>query len=97
MLFGSSHLDDVLQADGFEVGVVEFHEVLLNALTSRVPYQKNSSIKVTQKSIKSQYFLRYILLTEVLQIGVDEGHEGVLECSGHHGTIFKQFLIPNCT
>ena len=40
---------------------------------------------------------RYLLLAEVLEVGVVEVHEGVLEGSDQHGTILKQILIQNCT
>ena len=31
-----------------------------------------------------------------MKVGVVVVHEGVLEGSGQHGTVLKQFLIPNC-
>ena len=40
---------------------------------------------------------RYLLLAEVLGVGVVEVHEGVLKGSDQHGTVLKQFLIQNCT
>ena len=42
-------------------------------------------------------FVKYLLLAEVLEVGVVKVHEGVLEGSDQHGTILKQFLIQNCT
>ena len=39
----------------------------------------------------------YILIhDEDHEVGVVVVHEGVLEGSGQHGTVLKQFLIPNC-
>ena len=35
---------------------------------------------------------RYLLLAEVLEVGVVEVHEGVLEGSDQPGTILKQFV-----
>jgi len=35
---------------------------------------------------------RYLLLAEVLEVGVIEVHEGVLEGSDQPGTILKQFV-----
>ena len=39
--------------------------------------------------IKSWHLFRYLLLAEVLEVGVVEVHEGVLEGSDQHGTILK--------
>ena len=39
---------------------------------------------------------RYLLLAEVLEVGIVEVHEGVLKGSDQHGTILKQFLVKNC-
>ena len=39
----------------------------------------------------------YLLLAEVIEVGVVEVHEGVLEGSDQHRTILKQFLIQYCT
>ena len=36
---------------------------------------------------------RYLLLAEVLEVGVIEVHEGVLEGSDQPGTILKQFVL----
>ena len=33
----------------------------------------------------------------MLEVGVVEVLEGVLECWNHHWTILKQYLIQNCT
>ena len=62
-------------------------------------HRKNSFLfKIAQsKWIKSRYLFIYLLLAEVLDVGVFEVHEGVLEGSDQHGTILKQFLIQNCT
>ena len=38
----------------------------------------------------------HILLAEVLEVGVVEVHEGVLQGSDQHGTILKQLLIQRC-
>ena len=40
---------------------------------------------------------RYLLLAEVVKVGVVEVHQGVLEGSDQHGTILKQCLIQNYT
>ena len=40
---------------------------------------------------------RYLLLAEVLEVGVVDVHEGVLEGSDQHETILKQFLLQNWT
>ena len=53
--------------------------------------------KLYMQNGKKLYLFCYSLLAEVLEIGVVEVHEGVLEGSDHHGTILKQFLFQNCT
>ena len=45
---------------------------------------------------KCWYQFRYLLFAEVLEVGVVKVHEGVLEGSGKHGTMLKQFLIQKC-
>ena len=42
---------------------------------------------------KSCYLFRYLLLAKVLEVGVVEVHEGVLEGSDQHGTKLKLFLF----
>ena len=50
------------------------------------------------RSESSTYKLgQYLLLAEVLEVGVVEVQEGVLEGSDDHGAILKQCLIQNCT
>ena len=48
------------------------------------------------KSIISSYILIQLVHDEDHEVGVVVVHEGVLEGSGQHGTVLKQFLIPNC-
>ena len=43
--------------------------------------------------MKSCHLFRYLLLAEVLEVGVVEVHEGVLEGSDQQRTILKQFII----
>ena len=49
-------------------------------------------MKIAQK----RYLLIYLLLAEVLEVGVVEVQEGVLGGSDQHGTILKQFFIQTC-
>ena len=50
-----------------------------------------------QNDNKVNNLFRYLLLAEVLEVGVVEVHEGVIEGSDQHGTMLKQFLIQNFT
>ena len=43
------------------------------------------------------YLLLYLILAQVLEIGVVEVHEGVLEGTDQHVTIQEKFLVQNCT
>ena len=61
------------------------------------PYLNSFLNKIAHAKWMKSWHFRYRLLAEVLEVGVVEVHEGVLEGLDQHGTIFKQFLIQNCT
>ena len=52
--------------------------------------------KITHAKCLKKYFFGNQILAEVLEVGVVETHEGVLEGSDQHGNVLYQFLFQNC-